>query len=98
MARILSLKLAQPFRDRNGAITPLFSGDVVIPQSKIIFQPPLLKPDNTISTSVRISSNPDDVNIPLITKMLMKNKIFHHKFDINLSTEETRMYIHELIF
>lgn len=42
---------------------------------------PLKSPDVVFTDNVRISSNPEDINIDILTKKLMKNKIFHKNFD-----------------
>jgi hypothetical protein len=42
---------------------------------------PLKPPDEVFTDNVRISSNPNDINIDILTDKLLKNKIFHKDFD-----------------
>jgi hypothetical protein len=51
-----------------------------------------------ISQTVRISGNPDDVNIDKIIEKLMRNRTFHKDFDPVMGREKVRYFMRDLVF
>ena len=59
---------------------------------------PLKPPEAIIGQTVRMSNNPDDVDIDKIIKKLMINRTHHKDYDPIMAREKVRYFMRDLVF
>lgn len=59
---------------------------------------PLREPDKVIESHVRISSNPEEIDIDKLMTKYIKNRSWHADHDSSIATESARQSIRDFIF